>query len=73
MLWIIFNEFYFLLHEYLFIKYIYIGLLLLLLASFFFVNKIKKLININNISLFFTQITVWKTLTLAVVKLGMNC
>jgi hypothetical protein len=73
MLWIIFNEFYFLLHEYLFIKYIYIGLLLLLLASCFFVNKNKKLININNISLFFTQITVWKTLTLAVVKLGMNC
>jgi hypothetical protein len=73
MLWIIFNEFYFLLHEYLFIKYIYIGLLLLLLASCFFVNKTKKFININNISLFFTQITVWKTLTLAVVKLGMNC
>ena len=73
MLWIIFNEFYFLLHEYLFIKYIYIGLLLLLLASCFFVNKIKKFININNISLFFTQITVWKTLTLAVVKLRMNC
>ena len=73
MLWIIFNEFYFLLHEYLFIKYIYIGLLLLLLVSCFFVNKIKKLININNISLFSTQITVWKTLTLAVVKLRMNC
>jgi len=73
MLWIIFNEFYFLLHEYLFIKYIYIGLLLLLLASCFFVNKIKKLININNISLFLTQITVWKTLRLAVVKLRMNC
>ena len=73
MLWIIFNEFYFLLHEYLFIKYIYIGLLLLLLVSCFFVNKNKKLININNISLFFTQITVWKTLTLAVVKLRMNC
>jgi hypothetical protein len=73
MLWIIFNEFYFLLHEYLFIKYIYIGLLLLLLVSCFFVNKNKKFININNISLFFTQITVWKTLTLAVVKLRMNC
>ena len=73
MLWIIFNEFYFLLHEYLFIKYIYIGLLLLLLGSCFFVNNIKKLIYFNNIRHFFTQITAGKTSILAMVKLRMNC